>query len=413
MELIHHTFGPLADSDQRRLALKHIRMPWHYRNTADVRSLEHAIGERFHGEAVAFGSCRESLLALLRTLQPKPDEEVIVQGYTCVVVPNAVHAAGMVCVYADIERDTLNLDLEAVEEAITPKTRAIICQHTFGIPADTKALRALCDKHSLMLIEDCAHILPDAKGPAAIGHLGDAMIMSFGRDKAISGVSGGAVLTRNKNTAAALRSMQEVATEESLFRIFAYLLYPILYSIARPLFGIGLGKALLLLAAKLKLLIPSLTKEDKNGDMPNTLHRMPGACAVLALQQLNKLETINHHRRTLTKLYIEHGTSHDWPLLTGVSCDFPVQKFPLFIRGAEAMRRKLKKNNVHLFDGWTGCVICPSVVDLKTMGYEDGLDPNAESICEQIITFPTHPGTSQAQAKKLCTLFDKLLTPNS
>ena len=410
--LIHHTFAPLADADQRGLAFKRTWMPWRYCDDRDVKALENALGNAYKGEVITFGSGRESLLALLRALKLQTGEEVIVQGYTCVVVPNAIHAAGMVCVYADIDRETLNLNIEAVEAAITPKTRAIICQHTFGIPADTAKLRDICDRHSLILIEDCAHVLPDEKGPQAIGKLGDAMLMSFGRDKAISGVSGGAMLTRDPIIAIELRQMQEHATNVSLFSIFAFLQYPLVYGIARPLYSIGIGKVMLYLASKCKLLIPILTHGEKEGSMPSTLHRMPGACAALALQQFRKLETINDHRRALTKLYLDYGTKHQWPVLIAVTDDLPLQKFPLFIKNADSIRRTLKKQNIHLSDGWTGCVICPATVDPEAIGYNEGSDPTAEALCEQILSFPTHPGTTQAEAEKLCTLFDELVTSN-
>lgn len=423
MHPIHHTFAPLADSAQRRLALARTFMPWRYRNTGDVRKLEEALNKRFQGDAVTFGSGRESLLALLKAMKLQPDEEVIVQGYTCVVVPNAIHAAGMVTVYADIEKETLNLDLEAVEAAITPKTRVVICQHTFGIASDTKRLRDLCDRHSLLLIEDCAHILPDATGPEEIGHYGDAMLLSFGRDKAISGVSGGAVIVKNAELAARLRSMQTDAKPVALFQIFALLQYPLLYGIARPLYQSGIGKGLLVLAARLRMLIPILTRYEKEGNMPSRLHSMPGACAALALEQLNKLEAINDHRRMLTNLYVEHGLKAGWPLLAPLnqkpetlrlrsgqaSNQKPLQKFPLFTTRAEFIRRTLKKKNIHLYDGWTGCVVCPDTVNPEDAGYTAGLDPSAESACEQILSLPTHPTMTLAQAQTLISLLDPLL----
>lgn len=407
---IHHTFAPLADAAQRRLAWKRTWMPWLYRNAGDVKKLETELEKRFQGTAITFGSGRESLLALLKACKLQAGEEVIVQGYTCVVVPNAIHAAGMEVLYADIEKDTLNLDLEAVEAAITPKTRVILCQHTFGIPADTKGLRAICDRHSLLLIEDCAHILPDAKGPDSIGIYGDAMLLSFGRDKAISGVTGGGIVTRNPEIANLLKDMQAKAHPLSWFQIFAYLQYPLLYGIARPLYGSGLGKAILVAAAKAKLLVPILTRSEKTGMMTNQLHQMPGACAALALQQLQKLETINDHRRMLTALYLSHGKEKGWPLLASVNDSLPLQKFPLFTIGAEAIRRKLKAGNIHLYDGWTGCVVCPDTVNDADAGYKDGQDPEAESACEQILSLPTHPTMTKKQALELCTLLDPLIS---
>jgi len=406
---IHHTFAPLADSAQRRLALSRTLMPWQYRDPGDVQALEQALGKRFNGDAITFNSGRESLLALLKAMKLQPDEEVIVQGYTCVVVPNAIHAAGMKTVYVDIEKDTLNLDPDAVEAAITPKTRVVMCQHTFGIPADAKRLREICNRHSLFLIEDCAHILPDAKGPTEIGHLGDAMLLSFGRDKAISGVSGGGLIVRDTHIANQLRAMQQDARPIGLFQIFAYLQYPLLYSLAKPVYDRGLGKAILVLASKLKLLIPILTRLEKKGEMGQTLHRMPGACAALALQQLNTLEAINDHRRMLTDFYLTHGFEAGWPTVDALSGSFPLQKFPLFTVGAEKIRRALKKHNIHLYDGWTGCVVCPDTVSNADAGYEDGQDPQAESACQQILSLPTHPTMTLAQAKTLVSHLDPLL----
>ncbi len=406
---IHHTFAPLADRQQTGLALKLLFQPWRWKNGPEQEELEHALSERFKGDVHLFGSGRESLLAILKSLKFGKDEEVIIQGYTCMVVPNAIIAAGMQPVYADINPDTLNMDLTEVERLITPKTRAVMCQHTFGIPAFVKDLRALCDRHSLILIEDCAHIMPDDKGPEEIGKYGDVVFFSFGRDKAISGVAGGAVVCRVKEICTDLKRLKEDAVSFSMIRIKLLLQYPILYSIAKPIYGMGLGKGLLAFAGKVRLLVPILTKREKAGQMNPQFHHMPNACAILALAQLQKLRQINDHRRMLTKLYFDEGTARGWPLLLGVTPDLPLQKFPLFTRGAEKIRRRLKQQNILLHDGWTGCVICPSWADCEAVGYHDGDDPKADLAGQQILTLPTHPDTSLAQAKKLIDVLDPLL----
>ncbi len=407
---IHQSFAPLGNSAQRRLAFLCALQPWRYRNNGDVRRLEEALGKKYSADAITFGSGRESMLALLRALKLEPGSEVIEQGYTCIVMPNAVHAAGLVTTYADIEKDTLNFDLDSLKDAITAKSKMIVSQNTFGIPADTKAIREICNEHHLFMLEDCAHILPDSKGPSAIGTLGDAMLVSFARDKAISGVSGGAIITRDATLAAALREEQAKATPETLWKIFALLQYPLVYAIARPLYAMKIGKAFLLMAAKLKLLVPTITQREKEGDMPKVVHTMPGACAVLAFQQLQNLQHINDHRRMLTNVYLDFGRSHNWPLLTGIESGMPLQKFPIFTRGAEAIRKHLKTRNIHLADGWQGCVICPESADPKDAGYEMGSDPAAESAGEQIMTLPTHPTMTKKQALELCTLLDPLIS---
>lgn len=406
---IHHTFAPLADAQQVRHCLALAFQPWRWKEGPEKKQLEEALENAFDGEAHLFGSGREALLAVLRSLTLKKDEEVIVQGYTCVVVPNAIIAAGMTPVYADIEQDTLNLDLDEVERLITPQTRAVICQHTFGMPAYAKRLRDLCDRHSLILIEDCAHVMPDTKSPEDIGKHGDVLFFSFGRDKAISGVSGGAVVCRNKEICRDIKKMQDEAEALGTLKIKRLLHYPVLYAIAKPLYGTGVGKGFLALCAKLRMLTPIVTKQEKNGQMDTTLHRMPNACAILALEQFKKLQAINDHRRKLTQFYFEEGTKRGWKLLLGVKPELPLQKFPLFTEGAEKIRKTLKKKNIHLHDGWTGCVICPPGTEMETTGYKDGQDPDAEFAGQSMLSLPTHPGMSLAQAEKLVNMLDSLL----
>ncbi len=410
---IHHTFAPLADASYTWAALSMILGGQH---SSDI-SLKNALEDKFGGTASLFASGREALLALLRAPQFAKGDEVIVQGYTCVVVPNAIRAAGLVPVYCDIEKSTLSLDPEAVEKAVTSKTKAVICQHTFGIPAPMEALRELCDRHHLLLIEDCAHALPDNAGPADIGRFGDAFLLSFGRDKAISGIAGGAMVVQGKMNsdyqlpplADALRYEEHRAIPLSRYTTFRLLLYPTLYALARPLYGSGIGKAFLALCRKLHLLVPIVTKEEKYGHQPSTLHKMPQACAALALRQWERLQKINDHRRKLTRLYLHACAEYGWPVLHGIRTDLPLQKFPLFVHNADQIRKKLKKQNIHLADGWTGCVVCPADVRIEEVGYRKGSDPEAEKVCEEILTLPTHPGMTDADAQHLIAALSRFL----
>ena len=406
---IHHTFAPLADGRQVRLTLSLLFRPWKWKNGPAKEELRKELGTIFRGNAFLFASGREALFALFKALRCQKNEEIIVQGYTCVVVPNAIKAAGMAPVFVDIDPDTLSLDLQETERAITPKTRAILCQHTFGIPALTKELRALCDRHGLVLMEDCAHIIPDRGEPKEVGRFGDVFLLSFGRDKAISGVTGGAVVVKQKDTAASLQKLEKDAEKLSLLTIKLLLLYPLLYGLARPFYGIGIGKAFLALCGKLHILVPILRSREKQGEMSPRLHALPNACAALALEQLRRIAALNDHRRALTKLYFEEGTKRRWKMLLGVTPFLPLQKFPLFTKHAEKIRRTLKKDNIHLHDGWTGCVICPASVDPQNLGYRDGQDPDAEMAGEQILSLPTHPTMTKKQAQKLVALLDPLL----
>ncbi len=401
MKVIHHTFGPLADVPQVLRALAMLLCPWVWKRGKSEHELERALTESLGGEAITFASGREALFALLKALKLRSGEEVILPAFTCVVVPNAIHATGGVAVFADIDEETLQSGAEEVARRITPRTRAILCQHTFGIPADMTGLRQLCDERKLILIEDSAHMLPCSRGPAGLARMGHFTIASFGRDKAISGVSGGAVLSRNSEISEKLRSMQADAASVPMHRIARLLLYPLLYALARPMYSVGLGKALLAASKQCGILIPILTIPEKNGHMSPMICRMPNALAFLALQQFRDLPDKNDHRRRLTAYYLDAARAHGWNFPNAITADLPLQKFPLFFVGAEQIRKKLKEKNIYLEDGWTNCVICPSSSNLAAAGYEPGNDPQAEETCARILSLPTHPGMNLRQAKRL------------
>lgn len=402
---IHHTFGPHVDSAFLRKTLALSYMPWAYRRGRERDLLRRDLGARFSYDVSLFASGREALLALLRAFDLPSGSEVIVQGFTCVVVPNAIKAAGLRTVYADIDRETLNLTPETVAAVASPRTRAVICQHTFGIPAPAEDLKRLCDANGWLLIEDCAHVLPDRQGPTDILRVSDHAICSFGRDKAISGIGGGAAFTRHPETAKRLTDIERKARDVSLWNVVRLLEYPgRMAHIVRPLTGLKLAGPILTLKKLLGLFAPVLTAEEKAGRMPHAVRKMPNACASLARWQLCQLERINDHRRMLTKRYLEASGGNGWPVLRGVSPALPLQKFPLFVRNAAYVRGALKKHNVHLDDGWTGCVVCPESCDVGAAGYKAGSDPNAESAAESILSLPTHPTMTVEQTNDLCTL---------
>ncbi len=394
--------------------------PHRYVHGRSIEALREALSRKFNASTSLFSSGRESLLALLKAMNLKAGEEIILQGYTCVVVPNAIHAAGGVPVYADLSEETLNLTPESVAACITPRTRAIICQHTFGIPSDTKGLRALCDRHKILLIEDCAHVIPDDSGPTEIGALGDAVILSFGRDKAISGIAGGAVITKKLELSSAIRSLESSALDLPWREVMKLLEYGTrMRTIVRPLSWYGLQKPILALLNSIGLFSPILTEHERDGHMSPLLRKLPNACAFLALHSLAKLRKINDHRRMLTAFYLAEGKRRGWStprslgevgtMLSDIHPHLPLQKFPLFVSGAKEKRSSLKKHNIHLDDGWTGCVVCPDTVAIDQTGYESGSDPNAEKACKAILSLPTHPTMTMRQARVLVEYIDTIL----
>ena len=395
--LIHHTFAPHVDRSYAWETLKIFCTPWNWRRGAKTHALEEVLSNLLDGEAFTFGSGREALLAVLRSMNLTTGDEVIVPAYTCIAVTNAIRATGATVVLADIDPETLGADLGTIKDQCTDQTKAVLQQHTFGIPAEMKELRTFCAQHGYLLIEDCAHTIPDQKEL-----LGDVILLSFGRDKAISGIAGGAAVSRNISLTSNLHQINKQPL--SAFTIFRLLTYPLIYLLARPIYN-PCGKIVLWLLRKLHWMVPVLTSREKSGSVPESLHTIPNACARLALSQLQKLHHINNHRRSLTAYYLASCNEHGWQYPASITEDLPLQKFPILIDNPDKVRMQLKSKNIHLSDGWESCIICPTHCD---PGIAVDNYPEATNLSSQLLTLPTHLTMSLKQAKKLVTLLHEL-----
>jgi dTDP-4-amino-4,6-dideoxygalactose transaminase len=159
-----------------------------------------------HAIAVANGTVALRIALLAGGIDA--GDEVIVPPYTFVSTASAVIEANAVPVFADIDRDTFNIDPAAIEAAISPRTRAIIPVHFAGLVANMDAILAIARRHDLLVIEDAAH----AHGASYRGHpagsLGDVACFSFQSSKNLTSGEGGIILTNDDALAGRCRSMQ-------------------------------------------------------------------------------------------------------------------------------------------------------------------------------------------------------------
>lgn len=147
-----------------------------------------------------------SLEAALRVLGVGPGDEVIVPPYTFIATANAVRLVGATPVFVDVEPDTYNLDVSAVESAISPLCKAIIPVHFAGLPVDMDALLSLAEKHSLRVVEDAAHAHGSTWRGQPLGTLGDIGSFSLQASKNLTAGEGGILLTNHDDLADALWS---------------------------------------------------------------------------------------------------------------------------------------------------------------------------------------------------------------
>lgn len=157
-------------------------------------------------EAVGLNSCTAGLHLALRAQGLQPGDEVITTPMTFCACANVIEHVGATPVLADVEPDTLNLDPEAVEAAVTPRTRAILVVHYAGHPADLDSFQNIASRHRLELIEDAAHALPASYKGRLIGSSQNPVSFSFYATKNLTTGEGG-MLTGSSELIAAARTL--------------------------------------------------------------------------------------------------------------------------------------------------------------------------------------------------------------
>jgi dTDP-4-amino-4,6-dideoxygalactose transaminase len=157
------------------------------------------------GHAIALSSCTAALHLSLLALGIGPGDEVITTPMTFAATANSITHTGATPIFADVDRQTMLIDPKKIEEAITPRTRAIIPVHLAGRPCPMDAIMALARNHDLWVIEDAAHCIEGRYRERRIGTIGDLTCFSFYVTKNLTTCEGGMVLTNNEEWADKIR----------------------------------------------------------------------------------------------------------------------------------------------------------------------------------------------------------------
>ena len=158
------------------------------KEVADYLGVRHAIG---------LNSGTDALILGLRAIGVAPGDEVITSPFTFVATAGAIELVGAKPVFVDIDPRTFNLDVEHIEAAITPRTKAIIPVHLFGQMADMTALEDVARRHSLRVLEDAAQALGAKLGGRRAGTIGDAGTFSFFPTKNLGACGDAGLLATN------------------------------------------------------------------------------------------------------------------------------------------------------------------------------------------------------------------------
>ncbi len=352
-------------------------------------------------EALAVDSGRTALQLIIEALELTDGDEVVTQAFTCIVVPNSIIAAGGTPRYLDIDQ-SYNLDPAQLATALArdgSRIRAVIVQHTFGVPAQLEAIAALCKKHDVALIEDCAHALGAKVNGQLVGTFGDAAMFSFGRDKVISSVSGGLVVTSHPAIASSLKKTRSSLPLPRRSWIAQRFAHAIIFAVAKRLYyTLSLGKIIIVLSRKFHLVPDVLVAKEKHGQAPSKQYLLPNGLADWAMQQYETLPLFNHHRLTLAATYKK--------ALSNATQKINPNTEPIYLRYSievanQAQLLKSTRSAGILLGDWYREVITPSSTPLTKLGYRSGSCPQAEKLSKRIVNLPTNPLTTGTQAARV------------
>ena len=176
--------------------------------------LEQAIGCK---KALLTHSCTAALEMSALLAAVGPGDEVIMPSYTFASTANAFVLRGAAPVFVDIRPDTLNLDEQLVEAAITPRTRAIVPVHYAGVACEMDTILAIARRHGLMVIEDAAQAYGSRYRERALGALGALGCLSFHETKNVISGEGGALLVNDPALVERAEILREKGTNRSAF----------------------------------------------------------------------------------------------------------------------------------------------------------------------------------------------------
>jgi dTDP-4-amino-4,6-dideoxygalactose transaminase len=220
---------PQIDLTRQHLALKDELLAALDRVLTSGRFILGPEGEALEAEIAAIagvrygigvGSGTDAIRLALQAIGVGPGDEVVTSAFSFVASATPIVQLGARPVFADVERETLTLDPDAVARAITPKTRALIPVHLFGHPAEMARLQALARRYGIALIEDAAQALGASYDGRPVGSLGDLSCFSFYPTKNLGACGdAGMVVTDREELALQVRRLRDHGARERYHHI--------------------------------------------------------------------------------------------------------------------------------------------------------------------------------------------------
>jgi dTDP-4-amino-4,6-dideoxygalactose transaminase len=353
--------------------------------------------------AFAFWKGRVALYAILQALEIAPSDEVIVPGYTCVMDVNPIKYLGAKPVYVDIEPQTYNINTELIEGKITPKTKVIIAQHTYGYPCQLDIILDIAARYKINVIEDCCLSVGSKYKGQTVGTFGETAYYSFQWNKPFTCGLGGMVVTNDDIFAEKMISLRrkllskpsikEVLMLAAELAVYRTIVYPRTTAWAQSLFRELTKKGVVIGSAANDEFVPKIPDGFFKGMGP--IQAMSG------LNQIKKIERNISHREIIANLYDELLSERDWkPRQFDKSIMRPIMvRYPVRVSNKNKALEDAAKAGVEL-GSWFECPLHPIETPLEMYDYELGMCPEAEKASREVVNLPLHPRVSRRTAER-------------
>lgn len=354
------------------------------------------IGDR---QALSFATGRMGFFVLMKILGIGKGDEVILQGYTCSVMPNAIWRTGATPVFVDIDPDTFGSSAEHIDKKITPNTRMIVAQHSFGIPCKIDEIVEIGKRHNIFVLEDSAIALDSSLDGVKVGNWGDAALFSIDHSKPLNSLIGGFIYTNKKELYKEIKNYNENIPhldKDHQKRLFHQLLFERKYYNPRKY---GFGKLLYALKSGLSassnsysFLEADYSKNPSNESIAYPYPaKLPAFLARLGLYELKRWGGEKERRKKLLNDYITLSERLGLKqFLPAAYLDPRLEIVPLrfvFIHpDSEVIRNKMSKYVDVDWFWFQKPIICCN--DPEELGYEYGSCPISESVGKGVINWP-------------------------
>ena len=333
--------------------------------------------------AAFFATGRAALLAGLQALGVGPGDEVLLPAYLCESVVTPVEAVGAKPVFFPVGR-RFEVDVDAVEAAIGVRTRAVVLIHYLGFPGPVEAIRDLCDRRGIALIEDCAHALYSCVGDRELGSWGDLAI--FSPWKSLPLPDGGQLRVNRPGLAVKMPRAQP-ADSQTLFRL-AYR-------------ALGSAEQLVGWSPRTRLLQrPDLRRNMHQQVSAGPVEVVAGSSIAWRLMQAARPEfVVGRRRRHFARLLAAcHNLSWAQPIFDELPDGVCPLGLPLVAEDRDHWRDVLLTRGVNVRTYWEQL---PAAVDLERF-------PEAEWLRDRILVLPVHQGLTNEGVEWLARLLPTL-----